>query len=538
MVTADSNDAVLVAASLGGNRDAFGVIVSRYQSLVCSLAYSATGSLTQSEDLAQETFLTAWKQLKQLQEPQKLRSWLCGIARNLVNNYLRRQGREPIRHAEPLDAAAELPGGEAPTPHRVIQREEEAILWRSLERIPDVYREPLVLFYREGQSVERVATQLELSEDAVKQRLSRGRKLLADEVSAFIEGALKQSNPGRAFTIGVLAALPAFTTSATAAAIGTSAAKGTTAAKSAGLLGMISGAVLGPILAFLGTWIGYRMSLSAAGDDRERQYVKQFYHRLIACIGGFAVVFLLIMAFSKPLLKISPRLFAGLLIGLGIVYLGVVLWLWAWSARARRNITEAKIGRAIDDKPAFEYRSRTELLGLPLVHVRIGGSVKTQKVAKAWFAMGDCAVGGLFAFGGLAIAPVSLGGCAFGLLGFGGVGVGILGLGGFVIGIWSLGGCAFGWQAFAGCAIAWEAAVGGTAVAHDFALGGIAIAAQANNDLATAFVKDQWFFQKGLLLLRNMFWLHLLWVGPMIWWWRCVARKKRAQQNGSTSHAV
>ena len=63
MSTAANNDAELVAASLSGNRDAFGQIVSRYQSLICSLAYSATGSLGTSEDLAQETFITAWKRL-------------------------------------------------------------------------------------------------------------------------------------------------------------------------------------------------------------------------------------------------------------------------------------------------------------------------------------------------------------------------------------------------------------------------------------------------------------------------------------------
>src|SRR5262249_33590904 len=84
--TVAPNDADLVTESLSGNRDAFGQIVSRYQSLVCSLAYSATGSLSQSEDLAQDTFVTAWKQLRDLREPAKLRAWLCGIARNLINN--------------------------------------------------------------------------------------------------------------------------------------------------------------------------------------------------------------------------------------------------------------------------------------------------------------------------------------------------------------------------------------------------------------------------------------------------------------------
>src|ERR1035437_2785604 len=182
MSTSTRNDAELVGESLSGNRDAFGQIVLRYQSLVCSLAYSATGSLSQSEDLAQETFVAAWKQLAGLREPEKLRAWLCGIARNLINNTLRRQVREPAHRAESLE---EISGSHSPEPlpaEQAISNEEQAILWRSLERIPEIYREPLVLYYREHQSVEAVAQCLELTEDAVKQRLSRGRKMLHEQV--------------------------------------------------------------------------------------------------------------------------------------------------------------------------------------------------------------------------------------------------------------------------------------------------------------------------------------------------------------------
>src|ERR1041385_3584251 len=92
-------DTELVARSLVGNSEAFGQIVARYQSLICSLAYSATGSLGQSEDLAQETFITAWKHLGRLRERNKLRAWLCGIARNRINSSLRRDGREPVHKA-------------------------------------------------------------------------------------------------------------------------------------------------------------------------------------------------------------------------------------------------------------------------------------------------------------------------------------------------------------------------------------------------------------------------------------------------------
>ena len=65
MSVAIPTDADLVGETLSGNRDAFSRIVTRYQSLICSLAYSATGGLGQSEDLAQETFITAWKHLGQ-----------------------------------------------------------------------------------------------------------------------------------------------------------------------------------------------------------------------------------------------------------------------------------------------------------------------------------------------------------------------------------------------------------------------------------------------------------------------------------------
>jgi len=119
-----NNDAELVNGTLAGNRDAFSQIVSRYQSLICSLAYSATGSLGQSEDLAQETFITAWKHLGHLRERDKLRSWLCGIARNRINSFLRREGREPVREAAPLEEISESHSPEPLPVDRTITNEE------------------------------------------------------------------------------------------------------------------------------------------------------------------------------------------------------------------------------------------------------------------------------------------------------------------------------------------------------------------------------------------------------------------------------
>jgi len=266
MNVAERNDADLVAESLGGSRDAFRAIVERYQTLICSLAYNATGNVSQSEDVAQETFLAAWTDLRSLREPEKLRAWLCGIVRNRIHRSLRSDGREPVCGAAALEEAHESPAIEALPSEQTISREEEAILWRSLEKIPDLYREPLILFYRQHRSIEHVAEALELSEDAVKQRLARGRKLLQEEVQTFVENTLCRTAPGQAFSGAVFAALPLAAGPAATASLGVG-AKGTAAAKS----GFVA-TWLAPLAPFLGiaAGVGAQCLLIRAGTtDRK-----------------------------------------------------------------------------------------------------------------------------------------------------------------------------------------------------------------------------------------------------------------------------
>jgi len=263
----DSSDSQLVEWTLTGDRAAFATIVKRYQSLVCSITYNATGSLSLSEDIAQETFFAAWKQLSGLREPARLRSWLCGIARFLVGKEFRRQGREPIHIAEPLDAIQEPPSTEASPSMQAVSREEEAILWRALQRIPDAYREPLILFYREEKSIERVASELELSEDAVKQRLSRGRKLLHEEVVAFVEGTLSRTAPRQEFSSAVLAMLPAASAATAGAGL---AGKGAVMAKSGFAAAWL--VPLAPFVGVLGGVMANWVSVRTASTARERRF--------------------------------------------------------------------------------------------------------------------------------------------------------------------------------------------------------------------------------------------------------------------------
>src|SRR3954468_23435967 len=133
-----TSDAELVAATLAGDRRAFGRIVERYQRLLCSVAFSATGGVNQSEDLAQETFIDAWRQLATLREPEKLRPWLCGILRFKVSRLRRADGREPVRRADPLDEASAVPSLDESVPDQAVQQEEQALMWSALERVPEL----------------------------------------------------------------------------------------------------------------------------------------------------------------------------------------------------------------------------------------------------------------------------------------------------------------------------------------------------------------------------------------------------------------
>jgi len=114
---------------------------------------------------------------------------------------------------------------------------------------------------------------------------------------------------------------------------------------------------------------------------------------------------------------------------------------------------------------AYEYRSETELFGLPLVHIVCGPGINPVtgrfRVAKGIIAIGNIAIGGL-AIGGLSFGVVSFGGLALGLASLGGLAIGLLALGGMAVGLVAIGGGAYGYYALGGGA--WGAhALGGNA---------------------------------------------------------------------------
>lgn len=196
-----ATDAELLEASRRGEHAAFGTLVERYQRMVSAVSYSRTRDQALSEDVAQETFLAAWRQLDQLREPGRLSSWLCGIARNLARKARRRTDREVP--GEPEMLATDNPFD------AVCEAQAERVVGEALARVPETYRDVLVLYYREQQSVRQVSAALGISEAAALQRLARGRQYLASGVNALVETSLRSQRVKRNLAACVVAALPA-----------------------------------------------------------------------------------------------------------------------------------------------------------------------------------------------------------------------------------------------------------------------------------------------------------------------------------------
>src|ERR1051326_7134317 len=145
---ASLSDAELVGAARRGDKRAFVEIVARHQAMVCGIALGILGDFAASEDAGQEAFLTAWRKLHELREPERLRAWLAQIARNAALGQLRQKRGHDVLEEDPEIT------DDSPQPDEAAASEEEAVLVReALSRLPETYRLPLILYYREGQSV-------------------------------------------------------------------------------------------------------------------------------------------------------------------------------------------------------------------------------------------------------------------------------------------------------------------------------------------------------------------------------------------------
>jgi RNA polymerase sigma-70 factor (ECF subfamily) len=165
-----------------GDRAAFEELVRRTTRLVYSRLYLETGDPQQAEDLVQETYLRAFRSIRQLSEPAGFRRWLLAIAQTVAIDSFRRAGRLR-RSAPPRASQAVLENVAAPEadPGAAERREKVRSVLQSL---PEEYRLPLTLRYVDGADYGTITMQLDLGAGALRGLLYRGLQLLRRAVKS------------------------------------------------------------------------------------------------------------------------------------------------------------------------------------------------------------------------------------------------------------------------------------------------------------------------------------------------------------------
>ncbi|MCP4644134.1 MAG: RNA polymerase sigma factor [bacterium] len=168
-------DEGIVARVLSGNRQEFGVLVERYLGVVHAFAYARIGNHADAEDVAQETFLKAFRSLDTLRDRSRVGSWLMGVARHACGDF----GRQRQRWARATSEAAHMPSSVAPD---MAQRDMRDMVRRKLAELDESAREVLLLYYFSGKKIHEVADLLEIGDEAAAKRIQRAREALGDKL--------------------------------------------------------------------------------------------------------------------------------------------------------------------------------------------------------------------------------------------------------------------------------------------------------------------------------------------------------------------
>ena len=184
-----SEEAKLVARSLHHDHDAFGQLVDRYATAIVNLAYRMVGNRADAEDLAQDTFLAAFKALPTFRAESKVSTWLYRIAANKCKDWLRVKRPGQSVHDVDIEDVCDDRVVEERTPERILSQQQVASqLEQAIQRLPPLYREAFVLKHVEGLSYEEMEEILGAKTDTLKMRVYKGRVQLARELAGLNEG--------------------------------------------------------------------------------------------------------------------------------------------------------------------------------------------------------------------------------------------------------------------------------------------------------------------------------------------------------------
>jgi RNA polymerase sigma-70 factor (ECF subfamily) len=170
----------LLRASLQGDTEAWGEMISRYKDAVFGLCLGFMRNRADAEDVSHDAFIRAYLNLRRYDLERRFSTWLFTIAANLCRNKLRYRKNHPSTE-EPL----QIQGGTDPA--KLVRAEDrQAKIRAALAKMPYSYRAPLVLRFYNELPYQEISDILSIPEGTVKTRIHRGKAMLKN---LFEEGA-------------------------------------------------------------------------------------------------------------------------------------------------------------------------------------------------------------------------------------------------------------------------------------------------------------------------------------------------------------
>ena len=177
----DDRIEMLIDRIVGGDTDAFQLVVQEYQTLVSHIVFRMIGNRSEREDLCQEVFIRIYRNLARFRFQAKFSTWIASIAYNACANHLKKK-RLPLYDDDPH--FSERRAGDSPLPDiRAEGLDMMQRLQEEMARLPAAHRAVLTLFHVDGYRYAEIGMITGLPEGTVKSYLFRGRKMLKDRLA-------------------------------------------------------------------------------------------------------------------------------------------------------------------------------------------------------------------------------------------------------------------------------------------------------------------------------------------------------------------
>lgn len=182
MTTLTHDDIQNIRLCLEGDANAFEPLVRRYQNAAFAVALSFLRDRTDAEDVVQDAFVSAYCKLSQLKDPAIFGSWLHRIVVNRCKEWSR---RKKVSRLVRVDPDAEHNRDEFPQADRAHQKYIERLeIWDEVEKLPELYRQVVTLYYYTGFSLKEIAAFLDIPDSTARGRLYQSRIRLRDALSS------------------------------------------------------------------------------------------------------------------------------------------------------------------------------------------------------------------------------------------------------------------------------------------------------------------------------------------------------------------